>query len=127
MAKPGCSPFRGLIAAEGAPLLLTGLPAVRRSGEIIRRTGDPGRAVRRGLGLAQLGGVVQAHAVQNLPLLRPELPQKVPALAAVASALPAGAVDQFSDVVQQAAEAYLQGFFSQEIMPPLVLSCPLPG
>ena len=70
---------------------------------------------------------MQLHAAENFFLLRPQRPEKRPALPAVRAAVSAGAVKQLSDVVQQTPIGDLPGLFLQILSHSFALVCPLAG
>ena len=78
---------------------------VGRGGDIVRDAGNPrNAAVRRRRG-AQCSGMVQADAVENVPVILPKLFQVRIAEAAVIAGLSARTQHRLTDVVQQTAEA----------------------
>ena len=75
----------------------------------------------------QYSGMVQADAVENVPVILPKLFQVRIAEAAVIAGLSARTQHRLTDVVQQTAEADAHAFFSQRVSRSFFVSCPLSG
>ena len=100
---------------------------VGSGGDIVRDAGDPRDAAVRRLRSAQCSGMVQADAVENVPVILPKLFQVRIAEAAVIAGLSARTQHRLTDVVQQTAEADAHAFFSQRVSRSFFVSCPLSG
>ena len=114
------------IAPETCFLRVYAAP-VGSGGDIVRDAGDPRDAAVRRLRGAQCSGMVQADAVENVPVILPKLFQVRIAEAAVIASLSARTQHRLTDVVQQTAEADAHAFFSQRVSRSFFVSCPLSG
>ena len=102
------------IAPETCFLRVYAAP-VGSGGDIVRDAGDPRDAAVRRLRGAQCSGMVQADAVENIPVILPKLFQVHIAEAAVIASLSARTQHRLTDVVQQTAEADAHAFCSQRV------------
>ena len=102
------------IAPETCFLRVYAAP-VGSGGDIVRDAGDPRDAAVRRLRGAQCSGMVQADAVENVPVILPKLFQVRIAEAAVIASLSARTQHRLTDVVQQTAEADAHAFCSQGV------------
>ena len=102
------------IAPETCFLRVYAAP-VGGGGDIVRDAGDPRDAAVRRLRGAQCSGMVQADAVENVPVILPKLFQVRIAEAAVIASLSARTQHRLTDVVQQTAEADAHAFCSQGV------------
>lgn len=102
------------IAPETCFLRVYAAP-VGSGGDIVRDAGNPRDAAVRRLRGAQCSGMVQADAVENVPVILPKLFQVRIAEAAVIASLSARTQHRLTDVVQQTAEADAHAFCSQGV------------
>ena len=114
------------IAPETCFLRVYAAP-VGSGGDIVRDAGNPRDAAVRRLRGAQCSGMVQADAVENVPVILPKLFQVRIAEAAVVAALPARAQHRLSNVMHQAAKADAHASFVQSTSHSFVKCCPLAG